>query len=93
MSGTVRAHVLVAGSVQGVGFRWYTADRARSMGVAGWVRNLADGRVEAVFEGPGEAVERMVAWCASGPRGASVSEVTVGRDRPAEGLSGFEIRP
>ncbi len=77
--------------VQGVFFRQETAQRARTRGLCGWVRNLPDGRVEAVFEGPGEAVEGMVAWCGEGPSMARVDHVEVLREDP-EGLEGFEIR-
>jgi acylphosphatase len=87
---TVRARVLVAGIVQGVNFRWYTAQHARAHGVAGWVRNLDDGRVEAVFEGAEAAVDAMVEWCREGPRHARVSDVEVVREEP-EGLSGFDM--
>lgn len=73
----VRAHVIITGHVQGVGFRAHTRDRARAAGVGGWVRNLPDGRVEAVFEGPRSAVQRMVTWCYSGPPHASVEKVDV----------------
>ena len=87
---TVRAHVFVSGLVQGVNFRWYTAEHARSRDVSGWVRNLDDGRVEAVFEGSRESVEAMVAWCGQGPRHARVSSVEV-RWQDVEGLSGFDL--
>lgn len=86
----VRAHVHVSGMVQGVFFRQETANRARSMKVAGWVRNLADGRVEAVFEGRRDAVESMVDWCRGGPRLAEVTAVEVEWSQPA-GASGFDI--
>jgi acylphosphatase len=87
----VRTHVFVSGDVQGVFFRYETRQRARSRGLAGWVRNLHDGRVEAVFEGPEETVEAMVDWCRRGPRGARVTEVEATRDEP-EGLDSFEVR-
>ncbi len=87
----VRAHVHVSGMVQGVFFRYETMERARVRGLAGWVRNLPDGRVEAVFEGPAEEVEGMVAWCHEGPRMARVDRVEVKREEP-EGLQGFELR-
>lgn len=87
----VRARVLVSGMVQGVFFRHETRVRAQGMGVAGWVRNLPDGGVEAVFEGRREAVESMVAWCRRGPRYARVERVEVAWEDP-EGLSGFEVR-
>lgn len=73
----VRAHVLVSGWVQGVSFRYSTYREARRQGVVGWVRNLPDGRVEAIFEGNRDAVERMVRWCRHGPPGASVEGVEV----------------
>ena len=85
-----RAHVYVSGVVQGVSFRWYTAQHARRHGVSGWVRNLDDGRVEAVFEGPREAIERVVAWCHEGPRHARVTSVDVSWEEP-EGIEGFDL--
>ena len=86
-----RARVSIAGQVQGVFFRYETRERARAQGLAGWVRNLPDGRVEAVFEGPGPAVQAMVDWCRQGPGGARVTEVEVAEEDP-EGLDGFEVR-
>ena len=86
-----RAHVVVSGQVQGVFFRYEARRRAESEGLAGWVRNLPDGRVEAVFEGAEEAVERMVRWCRQGPSGAEVDQVEVAREDP-EGLDRFEVR-
>lgn len=88
---TVRAHVWVSGIVQGVFYRASTADVARSAGLSGWVRNLPDGRVEAVLEGPPSAVERVLDWMRSGPPRAVVEDVRVIAE-PAEGLSGFAIR-
>lgn len=86
-----RAHVFVSGMVQGVFFRQETRRRANALGCAGWVRNLDDGRVEAVFEGPEDAVEKMVDWCGRGPEWAEVRKVDVDREDP-EGLDGFEVR-
>jgi acylphosphatase len=86
-----RAHVLVSGLVQGVFFRAETSRRARSRGLAGWVRNLPDGRVEAVLEGPRQAVESMVEWMRDGPRGAAVSSVEVSWEDP-KGERGFSVR-
>ena len=85
-----RAHVFVSGLVQGVNFRWYTAQHARSRDISGWVRNLDDGRVEAVFEGRRDAVESMVAWCREGPRHARVASVDVNWEEP-EGFAGFDL--
>jgi acylphosphatase len=81
----------VSGRVQGVFFRAETQDRARSLGLDGWVRNAPDGTVEAVFEGDPERVESMVAWCRRGPRGAEVGDVDVVREEP-RGEQGFSVR-
>ena len=86
-----RAHVLVSGRVQGVFFRGDARDRARSLGVSGWVTNRRDGTVEAVFEGHRDAVESMVAWCRRGPAGASVDDVQVAWEDPRS-EDGFAVR-
>ncbi len=83
MSAT-RAHVFISGHVQGVYFRAETRNLARRLGLTGWVRNLWDGRVEAVFEGEPQTVERMIQWCWRGPEGAAVENVEV-RYEPATG--------
>jgi acylphosphatase len=70
-----RAHVFVSGIVQGVFFRSAAKSRADAAGVKGWVRNLSDGRVEAVFEGEENAVKALVEFCRHGPRGAVVTNV------------------
>ncbi len=87
----VRARVLVSGRVQGVWFRASTADTSRQLGLAGWVRNLPDGRVEAVFEGPGPAVEAAIAWCGKGPPAARVVGCAVSWEEP-RGEEGFAVR-
>jgi acylphosphatase len=86
-----RAHVRVQGAVQGVFFRVETRDRARSLGVSGWVRNVQDGAVEAVFEGPEERVESMVEWCRRGPAGARVESVDVDWEDPVR-EEGFAVQ-
>ncbi|HEX8101957.1 MAG TPA: acylphosphatase [Solirubrobacteraceae bacterium] len=86
-----RRRVLVSGRVQGVFFRDSVSRRAREAGLSGWVRNLEDGRVEAVLEGPAAAVERVVAFCRTGPPRARVDEVEERAEEP-EGLAGFSIR-
>jgi len=86
-----RRRVVVQGHVQGVFFRETTKRRALSAGVAGWVRNLPDGRVEAVFEGERGEVERLVDYAREGPRGARVDWVDIEAEEP-EGLSGFDVR-
>ena len=73
----IRAHIFVSGRVQGVFFRANTVDKARSLGLVGWVRNISDGRVEAVFEGPNKTVEQMIEWCKHGPEGAEVYDVVI----------------
>ncbi len=85
-----RRRCVVSGRVQGVFFRDTCRREATAAGVAGWVRNRGDGRVEAVFEGEDAAVARMIAWCRLGPRSADVTDVTV-TEEPAEGLRGFEV--
>jgi len=88
---TVRRHIRAHGRVQGVFFRESVRREAGALGVAGWVRNCADGTVEAVFEGPADAVARMVALCRAGPGHASVTSVGVAEEEP-EGLDGFDVR-
>ena len=91
MTERTRAHVFISGTVQGVYYRASTRDAAREKGLDGWVRNLDDGRVEAVFEGEEDAVEAMVEWCQTGSDAASVESVEVEYADP-DGESGFEIR-
>jgi acylphosphatase len=88
---SIRRRAVVHGRVQGVFFRDTTRRRAQAAGVAGWVRNRADGAVEAVFEGGSDAVDSMIAFCEEGPRGAQVTRVEVFEEEP-QGPSGFEIR-
>jgi len=83
--------VRISGWVQGVGFRYHAAGRARSLGVAGWIRNELDGTVAARFEGPRDRVESMVDWCRRGPGGARIDAVEVEWGEPS-GAAGFEIR-
>ena len=73
----VRKHVYISGLVQGVFFRANTKRMADILGVKGWVRNLPDGRVEAVFEGDSEKVEAMLRWCRKGPPSAIVERIEV----------------
>jgi acylphosphatase len=88
---TVRARLIVHGLVQGVCFRAATRDEAARRSVRGWVRNRGDGAVEAVFEGPAEAVEALVAFCRTGPEHARVERVERTAETP-EGITGFAIR-
>jgi acylphosphatase len=86
-----RARVEIRGRVQGVGFRYSVLARARSLELGGWVRNRADGSVEAAFEGDDERVRSMVDWCRRGPAGADVRAVDVEWAEP-EGESSFRVR-
>jgi len=87
----VRAHVYVSGLVQGIFFRYETMRNARRRNVTGWVRNLPDGRVEAVFEGEKRDVEAMISFCRRGPPGAIVSDVKVTWDKPTGEFKEFRI--
>jgi acylphosphatase len=87
----IRRRVVVHGYVQGVGFRYSVRERARQRGVSGWVSNLYDGSVEAVFEGDDDAVEALIAFMREGPRGAEVESVDATEEEP-EGLRGFDAR-
>jgi acylphosphatase len=86
-----RRRVVVQGRVQGVGFRFSVQVEAQRHGVAGWVRNRADGSVEAALEGAPSAVDALVAYCRRGPRFAEVRELSV-TDEPPEGARDFAIR-
>ena len=86
-----RAHAWVTGKVQGVWFRASTAERAQSLGVRGWVRNLADGRVELVAEGTRQAVDALIGFCHKGPPLARVDDVNVQWEAP-RGEGPFEVR-
>jgi acylphosphatase len=90
MADRTRAHVFVSGTVQGVYYRANTRDAAQEKSVDGWVRNLSDGRVEAVFEGSEEAVNEMVEWCYTGSPAADVEDVAVEYGEP-EGEDGFQV--
>jgi len=88
---TVRRHLTISGEVQGVFFRETARRKATEAGVAGWITNRSDGRVEAVFEGPAEAVDELVEFCRHGPTAATVEDVEVQTEEP-ESLSGFDVR-
>jgi acylphosphatase len=88
----VRRRVVVTGRVQGVWFRESCRREAESLGVTGWVRNRADGAVEAAFQGESAAVLAMVAWCRTGPPPAEVDHVDV-VDEPPEDVVGFRVKP
>jgi acylphosphatase len=87
-----QAHVYINGRVQGVNYRFYTRQQAIELGLHGWVRNVRDGRVEAVFQGEQSAVLKMLKWCELGPPSARVTDVEVDWQTPLELYSSFEIK-
>lgn len=87
-----RAHVYVSGNVQGVFFRDSTRQKAKELGLTGWVKNTSDGRVEAVFEGPTDEVRQMVDWCENGPSQADVDDVEVEYGEAEGDSESFEVR-
>ncbi|QDZ38724.1 acylphosphatase [Euhalothece natronophila Z-M001] len=90
MTTTIRKHLWISGKVQGVGYRLSAQSEARKLGVNGWVKNLPDGRVEAVLEGEKTAVEQMIQWCHQGPTSAVVKDIQVQEESP-EHLSQFQV--
>jgi len=87
-----RTHVIISGRVQGVFFRVETRNQALKRNVAGWVRNMADGRVEAVFEGEKEDVEKLIVFCKKGPQGAQVTKVDFYWEEYTGKFTGFKIK-
>ena len=86
-----RAHITVNGYVQGVGFRWLVRDVAASLRLSGWVRNLPEGSVEAVFEGEKPVIDHAIEQCRNGPPHAVVSRIDTLWDEAVENLTGFDI--
>ncbi len=91
MAKSIRAHVFVTGKVQGVYFRQNTMRTAKHHGATGWVRNLDDGRVEAVIEGEEDSVRKVVDWCHQGPPASKVDAVDVRYEDYTGGFSDFTI--
>jgi len=87
-----RAHITFKGYVQGVGFRWFVRDIAESLRLAGWVKNLPGGAVEAVFEGEKSVITKAIEQCSAGPSDSVVSAVDTNWDETVEDLIGFEIK-
>ena len=88
----VRAHLLISGLVQGVGYRWNCRRAAQGLGLVGWVRNLDDGRVEAVLQGTREQVGDMIKWCYRGPAEARVTDIAVTYQDATDEFRDFGIR-
>ena len=87
----VARRFVISGRVQGVGFRWHTREAAQREGVTGWVRNLPDGRVEALVEGEAESVDRIERVLRQGPGGARVKDVFVDQDEPTGSFKDFSV--
>ncbi len=87
-----RAHIFVSGIVQGVFFRANTKEKAEELGLLGWVRNLADGQVEAVFEGQEEKIKEMINWLKSHPGSSKVEKIKIIWEEPTFEFSGFKIQ-
>lgn len=87
-----RIHVLISGRVQGVFFRAETQHAATDLNLTGWVRNVPDGRVEAVFEGEDTNIDKMIAWCHHGPPAARVQEVITNEETYASEFKHFNIK-
>jgi acylphosphatase len=85
-------HVIISGRVQGVWFRASTKQKAEQLGLTGWVRNTADGCVEAVFEGEENIVKEMIDWCHHGPPLAEVEKVEIKNQGPTNGFEGFTLK-
>jgi len=88
----VRAHLTISGIVQGVGYRWSCQRAAAGRGLLGWVRNLPDGRVEALIQGPQAEVEDLIKWCYRGPSEARVMDIAVAYEDVKDELGPFGIR-
>lgn len=92
MTDRIAIHATIHGRVQGVWYRGWTAEEARTRGLTGWVRNRPDGTVEALFVGPGLVVEDMLAACRTGPPAARVERIETGERSPPPAIGQFEVR-
>ncbi len=88
----IRAHLLIEGRVQGVGFRANTRRMANKLNLRGWVRNLRNGDVEILVEGPEVEVQKLIVWCHRGPTSAFVSMVKVEKNEATGGFDGFIVK-
>jgi acylphosphatase len=87
----VQAHLFISGTVQGVSFRASTREQAKQRGVTGWVKNLKDGRVEALLQGPKDKVDEVIQWCHRGPPAAKVEKVVVTWEKFEEEFKDFDV--
>lgn len=88
----MKKHIYISGRVQGVGFRHFTRVNAEKLDVAGWVKNLPDGRVEAVFDGEEEQVRELINRCKKGPRASFVKDIEEKEIKEKGASNGFEVR-
>ena len=86
-----RVHLIIRGRVQGVCYRMYACEQASHLGVSGWVRNRPDGTVEAVCEGPDQAVAEFAGWCRHGPSFANVADVSEKTEEPTGEFNSFRV--
>ena len=89
---TIRVRLFISGTVQGVSYRASTQEQARKRGIIGWVRNLEDGRVEALAQGSKTPVEELVAWCRRGPPAAKVEKVALSFEHVGDEFEAFDVR-
>jgi len=87
----VKKHIFITGRVQGVGFRHFTRKNADKIGITGWVKNLPDGRVEALFQGPEQKVNELIDRCKEGPISAYVKKIDVTKAKDAKDHDSFEV--
>lgn len=87
-----QGHIFISGFVQGIGFRHFIKSKADQLGLTGWVKNLPDGRVEAVFNGSKEKIEKMIGLCRKGPFLSNVENVEVQWEREDTKLKNFVIQ-
>ena len=91
MTEYIRLHVFISGKVQGVYYRQNTATQAQELSISGWIRNLKDGKVEAVFEGEKNNVNKLLDWCHSGPKNAIVSNIEIVNESFKNEYTNFQI--
>lgn len=91
MPNIICLRALISGRVQGVGYRYHTVLQAQTLELVGWVRNLQDGRVEAIVEGERVQVDAMMEWLAQGPAAATVKEIEI-EEHPIQHFGQFDIR-
>ena len=89
---STRAHIFIEGKVQGVYYRVWVRTQAERLGLGGWIKNLADGRVEAVFEGPKNKVEEIISKCKIGPNIADVKRVDIKQEKATGEYASFDIK-